>query len=158
MKTLIDNETRTSFFVGDDSEIITFKDGQIIIGPLDNPSEIVGCLDENTATLIEGAAIPADWEAGKYRILESGYWLNANVPEVISDTQAKKALHRKDSGLRGQIKSVLAQPGNEEAEIDWEGKDDFHRDGPAILALAAHPGIDLTSEEVDDIFIAGDQI
>jgi len=153
MKTLIFNKDRISHRMFDDSIIITMDLDKVTIGPLSNPDEYIWDMNSENVELIENVIKPLDWEGGKYRVAKDKRFILASIPESITSAQAKKALHRKNSSLNGQIKALLNQPGNEEAEIDWGNADRFHRDSPFILALASQ--IPLTDAEVDQLFIDG---
>lgn len=116
--------------------------------------------------IIENVPAPALWKAHLLKYTVSGGWVPdvdfadeynaAKVPESITAHQAKTALHRKDPSLNGAIKSMLSQPGNEEAKLAWEDRNEFRRDSPFIATLAA--AVPLTDSELDDLFIVGGEI
>lgn len=66
MKTIIDNETKTSrYFVADDYEV-RMLDDKIEMGDTNNLDFIIMDLCRSNATLIEGVTEPEDWFGCKY--------------------------------------------------------------------------------------------
>lgn len=77
------------------------------------------------------------------------------VPYSITPRQARLALL--NAGLLDTAEAILAQLGRA-AQITWEFATEIKRDDPLLLGLAAHPSVNLNSEQVDDLFIAAAQI
>lgn len=72
-------------------------------------------------------------------------------PQVVTAAQAWTALHR--AGLLESVESLMADPGtNREAVIAWNKATHFRRTSPFIDELG--PGLGLSDEEIDNLFIA----
>ncbi|WP_343625359.1 hypothetical protein [Roseateles puraquae] len=72
---------------------------------------------------------------------------------TVTRRQALRALH--DAGLLAEVEnklSLMPEPQQTLARIDWDNAQDFRRDFPLLLALAG--AIGLTSAQVDDLFAA----
>lgn len=73
------------------------------------------------------------------------------VPRSISAVQFRitAAAH----GILGTIEAIIADEQTPQAvKIAWEYAREFERASPTIEALRQHPSINLTAEEVDDLF------
>jgi hypothetical protein len=75
------------------------------------------------------------------------------VPDVVSRFQAKAALSA--AGLLPAVEAALADA-DPLAQLAWAEAIEFRRQSPTILALATALG--LTDAQLDDLFIAADQI
>ena len=73
MKTIIETATNNSKFLFDDNKQINITDTQIEVGDPANLDFIVGCMDANNATLIEGVTEPDDYYGCKYNYVD-GAW------------------------------------------------------------------------------------
>ena len=74
------------------------------------------------------------------------------VPQIVSMRQARLALL--EVGLLNnvdQIISLLPEPMQSEAKIEWEYAAEVRRDWPSLNQIAQY--LNLTSEYVDDLFI-----
>jgi len=72
MKTIIDNETKTSkYLIADDYEV-RMLDDKTEMGNTNNLDFIIADLNRNNATLIEGVTEPDDWFGCKYTCAEDG--------------------------------------------------------------------------------------
>lgn len=80
--------------------------------------------------------------------------LKADVPHSVTSFQAVTQLEKDNK--QGLVVAFLAQPGNEEAKIAYERKPRFERDSAFIALLA--PAINLSDDDVDQLFINADQI
>lgn len=70
MKTIIDNETRTSKYLVADDYVINATETQTSMG---NPVDfIIGDLNSTNSTIIEGVTEPDDWFGCKYTCAEDG--------------------------------------------------------------------------------------
>lgn len=79
------------------------------------------------------------------------------VPSAISAVQFRVQASR--AGILGAIEAIIADPQTpEDVKIAWEYAREFERASPTIEALRQHPSIDLTSEQVDDLFREAAQI
>lgn len=79
------------------------------------------------------------------------------VPELVTPRQGLIMLSR--VGLLAPVNAAIDAIGGqtgEEARIDFDRANEWRRDWPLINNLAA--GIGLTSEQIDDLFIAASQI
>lgn len=73
------------------------------------------------------------------------------VPRSVSAVQFRitAAAH----GILGTIEAIIADEQTPQAvKIAWEYAREFERTSPTIEALRQHPSIDLTAEQVDDLF------
>lgn len=76
------------------------------------------------------------------------------VPSQITMRQARLALH--NAGLLSSVQSTidsLPEPQKTTAQIEWEYSNTMQRSNPLILALS--PALNLTSEQIDELFIQG---
>jgi hypothetical protein len=76
------------------------------------------------------------------------------VPQVVTLYQGRVALRR--AGLFDAVKSLVGQPGNEEAFEAFEYANHWYRDSPWIAAMAGVLGI--SDEEIDGLFRAASEI
>lgn len=101
---------------------------------------------------------PEEWEINeqgqavrRYEVVERP------VPQSISAVQFRITAQR--HGLLDTIEAIIADPQTpEEVKIAWEYAREFERGSPTIEALRQHPSIDLTAEQVDDLFREAAQI
>lgn len=103
-------------------------------------------------------AVVAEIEAGNYEG-EIVPWEPGPepVPQSISAVQFRVQASR--AGILDQIEAIIADPQTPaEVKIAWEHAREFERASPTIEALRQHPSIDLTAEEVDDLFREAAQI
>ena len=73
------------------------------------------------------------------------------VPRSVSAVQFRitAAAH----GILGTIEAIIADEQTpQEAKIAWEHAREFERASPTIEALRQHPSVNLTAEQVDDLF------
>lgn len=81
------------------------------------------------------------------------YIAKVPVPDVVTMRQARIALLR--AGLLSQVDAAIAampaETGGDEARITWAYGAEVRRDGPLIGQLA--PGLGLTDEQIDSLFI-----
>ena len=71
------------------------------------------------------------------------------VPESVTPRQVRLILLQQ--GLLANVEAMIAQQ-DEATKITWEFASEFRRDDPLLLALSANLG--LTSEQIDQFFIA----
>lgn len=79
------------------------------------------------------------------------------VPAVVSMRQARLALL--GAGLLSQVDTAIDgmdEPNKSAARIEWEYATELRRDHPLIAGLAAE--LQLSEQQVDDLFIAASQI
>ena len=70
MKTIIDNETKTSKYLVADDYVIESSESSITMG---NPVDfIIGDLNSTNSTIIEGVTEPDDWFGCKYTCAADG--------------------------------------------------------------------------------------
>ena len=70
MKTIVDNATNTSRYLFADDKSVTMGSETITVG---DPAEfIIGDLNSDNATLIEGVTGPEDWYGCKYTCSSDG--------------------------------------------------------------------------------------
>lgn len=73
------------------------------------------------------------------------------VPTKVTPRQAKLALAA--AGLYDAVTAMIAaSPAS--VQITWENAIEFLREDPLIAQLAGPDGLDLTEEQIDDLFIA----
>lgn len=77
------------------------------------------------------------------------------VPIEVTQAQAKIALER--AGLYATAEAAINAAGTE-AQIWWNCALTFRRDHPLIAAMAAPEVLDLTSEQIDDLFRVAETI
>lgn len=75
------------------------------------------------------------------------------VPESITPRQCRLILSQQ--GLLASVEAMIAQQ-DEAAKITWEYALEFKRNDPLLTALGANLG--LTSEQIDQFFIAAAQL
>lgn len=78
----------------------------------------------------------------------------AQVPVAITMRQARLALLA--SNLLSQVNNAIAalpSPQKEAAEIEWEYAAEVRRDSPLIASIG--PALELTSAQIDNLFITG---
>ena len=87
MKTIIDNANRTSrYLVADDYEV-RMLDDKTEMGDTNNLDFVIGDLNRNNATLVEGVTEPDDWFGCKYTCSPDGVftvvdgWVDPRDPE-----------------------------------------------------------------------------
>ena len=84
MKTIIDSENCSKYLFADDKAVL-IKDNCIEVG---SPIEfIIGDLNANNATLIEGVTEPEDWFGCKYNYVNDAWelcpdWVDPRIEEV----------------------------------------------------------------------------
>ena len=84
-----------------------------------------------------------------------GYTPPKNVPEVVTKAQAKIALL--DAGLLDTVEAMMVDPSTPRPHrIAWADAQEFRRTSPTLAAMAA--ALNLTSDQVDDLFIAARQV
>lgn len=75
----------------------------------------------------------------------------STVPATISAVQFRIQAAR--AGILSAIETIIADPETDaEVKIAWEHAREFERASPTIETLRQHPSINLTAEEVDDLF------
>ena len=73
------------------------------------------------------------------------------VPDVVTRFQARAALHL--AGLLGSVEAMMASPDAPAlASLAWRDAQDFRRDSPTVLAVAAALG--MSSEQIDALFVS----
>lgn len=79
MKTIVENSTNISKYIFEDSAALSFTSTSIV-----TPNFIIGDLNSNNATLVEGITPPADWTGCKYIYADSTWTLNPawEAPEI----------------------------------------------------------------------------
>ena len=77
------------------------------------------------------------------------------VPQVVSRRQARLLLLQQ--GLLDQVEAMIALQ-DRATQITWADAIEFKRNDPLLLALAAAPELNLTSEQLDQFFIAAAQL
>jgi hypothetical protein len=75
------------------------------------------------------------------------------VPVSVSRFQAKAAMLQ--AGLLDQVELLIAG-GDAVTQLAWAEAVEYRRDSPLINSLAA--AMDMTAEQVDDLFIAAGQV
>lgn len=77
----------------------------------------------------------------------------STVPAAISAVQFRIQAAR--AGILDEIEAIIADPQTDaEVKIAWEHAREFERASPTIEALRQHPSINLSAEQVDDLFRA----
>lgn len=73
MKTIIENTTKLSKYIFEDSDQISIESNKIV-----TPKFIIGDLNSSNSTLVDSVTPPEDWSGNKYTF-ENGTWtLNPN--------------------------------------------------------------------------------
>ena len=102
------------------------------------------------------AAAPEDFNPdrmGEYRLVE-GVWV-IPPPQSVSRFQARMAL--RGAGLFDAVEAMMANPATPIAAVEaWQAAQEFRRQSPTILAMAQ--ALNLTEQQLDDLFIAAGQI
>lgn len=93
-------------------------------------------------------------QADAQAVVDAFAWNDGpDVPAVVTMRQARIALLR--AGLLSQVDAAIAampaETGGDEARITWAYGAEVRRDGPLIGQLA--PGLGLTDEQIDNLFI-----
>jgi len=73
MKTIIDNETKTSKYLVADDYVIESSESSITMG--DPVDFIIGDLNSTNSTIIEGVSEPDDWFGCKYTYADGTFTL-----------------------------------------------------------------------------------
>lgn len=73
MKTIIEQETNCSKYLLSDDKQVNIKADHIEVGNPASLDFIIGDMNANNATLIEGVTEPDDWEGCKYNYV-NGVW------------------------------------------------------------------------------------
>ena len=68
---------------------------------------------------------------------------------VCSNLQARVVLHR--IGKLAQVEALVNSLGGE-IKLAWDHASEFRRLSPNIIALAQHPSVGMTDEQLDDLF------
>ena len=77
------------------------------------------------------------------------------VPQIVSRFQAKAALL--NAGLLDEVEAIVADPATDAmTKLAWAEAIEFNRSSPTVLGLAS--ALNLTSQQLDDLFIAAAQI
>lgn len=77
------------------------------------------------------------------------------VPRAITPRQCRLILAQQ--GMLATVETIIA--GMDQAtKITWEYALEFRRNDPLLNGLAAHPDLNLTSEQIDQFFIAAAQL
>lgn len=76
-----------------------------------------------------------------------------SIPAVVSRFQAKAAMLQ--AGMLDQVEALIAG-GDAVTQLAWAEAVEYRRDSPLINSLAA--AMDLTAEQVDDLFIAAAKV
>lgn len=72
------------------------------------------------------------------------------IPQVVSRFQARAALHLAD--LLDPVESLMSDPQTDTlARLAWTDAQEFRRDSPTLVAMAA--ALSLTDEQLDQLFI-----
>lgn len=74
------------------------------------------------------------------------------VPVAITPRQAKLALL--GAGLLTTVEGLIAAS-SKAVQVTWNEAIEFRRDDPLIAALGGAGGLNLTDDQIDDLFIAG---
>jgi hypothetical protein len=75
MKTIIETATNSSKFLFDDDKQINITDAQINVGDPASLDFIIGSMNANNATLIEGVTEPDDYVGCKYNYVNDAWEL-----------------------------------------------------------------------------------
>lgn len=71
------------------------------------------------------------------------------VPQIVSRFQARAALHL--AGLLDDVEALMAAPGTPAlAKLAWADAQEFKRNSPTVLTMAA--AIGLTETQLDELF------
>lgn len=74
----------------------------------------------------------------------------APIPQVVSRFQARAALHL--AGLLESVETLMQDPSTDLlARLAWQDAQEFKRQSPTVLAMAAALG--LTEAQVDELFV-----
>jgi hypothetical protein len=79
------------------------------------------------------------------------------VPQLVSMRQARLALF--NAGILQEVNNAIANmagPTGDEARIEWQFSSTVERTWPLVLALA--PGLNLSDEQLDALFVAAAQL
>lgn len=115
------------------------------LGPVFGPMYVGGTLDRETGEVVGG-----EW-------VSTGVPPPPEVPSEVTMRQAKLALLR--AGYLTTVnQAIAAMPGveGEAARIEWEYSSVMCRDKPFVQAIGQVVG--LTSEQIDNLFIAASRI
>jgi len=116
-------------------------------------------LGQNSIIRNDGAVIPLDERNADYQVYMA--WVAAgNVPQQadatapfipfsVSRFQARAALHL--AGLLDDVEALMAAPDTPAlAKLAWADAQEFKRNSPTMLAMAAELG--LTETQLDELF------
>lgn len=73
------------------------------------------------------------------------------VPKSVTPRQVR--LHLLNQGLLDMVEAIIASS-DRATKITWEFATEFRRDDPLLLALSSRPELSLTSDQIDQFFIA----
>lgn len=95
----------------------------------------------------------AEQQVAAQAVVDGFAWVDGpDVPQSVTMRQARIALSR--AGILSAVNSAIAAmegSAGDEARITWEHAAEVLRDGPLIGQLA--PGLQLTDEAIDNLFI-----
>lgn len=77
------------------------------------------------------------------------------VPQVVSKFQGKAALMQ--AGLLSDAQQIVANS-SDMVKLAWDEASEWRRNSPMIAAVAGLGGLDLTDDEIDDLFRAAKEI
>ena len=109
-------------------------------------------VDKNAIT---GEITTREWTTEEIAAREARLDAMRGVPSSITPRQCRLILAQQ--GMLATVETIIA--GMDEAtRITWEYALEFRRDDPLLNGLAAHPDLNLTSEQIDQFFIAAAQL
>ena len=97
----------------------------------------------------------AQWIGSKWIVMDERPVPPVPVPAAVSRFQARMALRA--AGLFDAVETMMANPATPIAAVEaWQTAQEFRRQSPTILAMAQ--ALNLTEQQLDDLFIAAGQI
>jgi hypothetical protein len=157
MRTLTNLDGLSLYLVAD-NELLLVRQDAAYIG---NPLLIVSDMGEGMSIVVEGVTPPADWQTGRYFLIEGKWSLNVDwqeppvepppIPQSVSMRQARLALL--SYGLLDDVDSVIiamTEPQRTQTQIEWEYAQTVERDN-ALVALLG-PALGLDDEAIDGLF------
>lgn len=127
-----------------------------VINTVDGTADQVGFLGDSAKLIPEGVNVSIGWGWNGSSFTEPPP-PPKYVPHEVTMRQGRLALL--SAGLLGNVATAinsLSEPDKSIANIEWEYSNALQRDNPFVSTLGAALG--LTSDQIDDLFIAASKI
>lgn len=161
MRTLTNLDGVSLYLVADDETLLVRHDAAYI----GNPLLIVYDMREGLSVVVEGVTPPADWQPGRYFLIDGEWSLNDEWKEpVIEATPAPEAASQSitmrqarlallNAGLLDDVEAAIItmdEPQRTQTQIEWEYAQTVQRDNALVAALGPMLGLD--DAAIDSLF------